>query len=63
MDALRQAVASSILTVQYDGPPKRLITYQSLSQMRALLAEMVNQVAAAAGRPGFVFIGTSKGLK
>lgn len=63
VDTLSAAVGSGILTVQYDGPPKRLITYQSISQMEALLGKMVNQVAAAAGRSGFIFIGTSKGLK
>ncbi len=47
--ALKTAVASGILTVSYDGPPKRLQTYQSLSEMRALLAEMVAQVGDAAG--------------
>lgn len=30
--------------VTYDGPPRRSIQYQSLSEMRALLAEMVRQV-------------------
>ena len=44
IDALRTAIASGILTVSYDGPPKREITYQSLTAMRSLLAEMRSDV-------------------
>lgn len=44
IDSLRAAVASGILTVAYDGPPRRQITYQSLDAMRALLAEMTSEV-------------------
>lgn len=44
IDTLKAAVASGILTVSYAGPPARMITYQSLASMRALLAEMVAQV-------------------
>ena len=46
---LRAAVASGLLSVEYSGPPARRITYQSLSQMRELLAEMVAGVAENAG--------------
>lgn len=46
---LKEAVASGALSVSYDGPPARSITYQSLASMRALLAEMVAQVSDAAG--------------
>lgn len=44
IDVLRVAVASGVLTIEYDGPPKRVVTYQSLGAMRALLAEMIHQV-------------------
>lgn len=44
IDTLRAAIASGILTVTYDGPPRRSITYQSLGAMRSLLAEMVRDV-------------------
>lgn len=44
---LKKAVASGVLTVSYDGPPRRTITYQSLDAMRSLLAEMNRQVNAA----------------
>lgn len=42
--ALRAACASGVLTVVYDGPPRREITYQSLGAMRALLSEMIRQL-------------------
>lgn len=42
---LRAAVASGVLTVRYDGPPARMITYQSLAEMRSLLAEMQRDVS------------------
>lgn len=60
--ALRTALKSGILTVEYDGPPKRMITYQSLASMRALLAEMVADVRAAAGGASYKLAATRKGL-
>lgn len=39
-DTLKAAVASGVLEVTYDGPPRRSVTYQSLKEMRELLAEM-----------------------
>lgn len=63
VDALKAAVASGILTVSYDGPPRRTITYQSLESMRALLASMQQDVARAGGKTAsYRFIGTRKGL-
>jgi hypothetical protein len=63
IDTLRAAVASVILTVTYDGPPRRSITYQSLAEMRALLASMQSEAAAAAGtRIPYRLIATKKGL-
>lgn len=41
---LKDAIASGITTVSYAGPPARTITYQSLPEMRKLLAEMTGQV-------------------
>jgi hypothetical protein len=63
IDTLKAAVASGVLSVSYDGPPKRTITYQSLAEMRALLAEMIADVAAAnsTGRP-YTLIGVKKGF-
>ena len=44
IDTLRAAIVSGIMTVSYDGPPRRSVTYQSLGAMRRLLAEMVRDV-------------------
>lgn len=44
--SLRAAVASGVLTVSYAGPPARTVTYQSLSEMRKLLATMQSQGAS-----------------
>lgn len=49
IDTLKAAVASGVLSVSYAGPPSRTITYQSLKDMRELLAEMEASVSAAAG--------------
>lgn len=42
--ALKAAIAPGILSVSDAGPPQRSITYQSLAEIRKLLAEMVQQV-------------------
>lgn len=49
VDNLKAAVASGVLSVKYSGPPERTIVYQSLAEMRKLLAEMVADVADTAG--------------
>lgn len=59
IDTLRAAVVSGVLTVTYAGPPARSITYQSLHDMRALLAEMNAEVS---GSPRYRLAATSKGL-
>lgn len=59
VDKLARAVASGVLTVRYDGPPGRTITYQSLSEMRSLLAEMRREVR---GAPSYRLIRTRKGV-
>lgn len=64
VDKLKAAVASGVLTVTYDGPPRRSITYQSLTEMRSLLASMVQDVAAAAGTgKNYRLAATRKGLR
>jgi hypothetical protein len=45
IDALKAAIKGGVLTVSYNGPPPRTITYQSLGAMRDLLAEMRRDVA------------------
>lgn len=62
VDALKAAVSTGVLSVRYDGPPARQITYQSLAEMRALLSEMVADVAVAGGRSSYVLAATRKGL-
>lgn len=59
---LKAAIGSGILIVSYDGPPKRLIQYQSLDAMRALLASMVQDVAKQNGASSFTFATTNKGF-
>ncbi len=63
VDNLKAAVATGVLTVTYDGPPRRSITYQTLAEMRSLLAEMTAAVASAAGtRTSYRLVATRKGL-
>lgn len=59
LDNLRAAVASGVLSVRYDGPPARSVTYHSLSEMRSLLAEMERSVN---GTTSYRLAKTSKGL-
>jgi hypothetical protein len=59
IDRLKEAVASGILTVRYDGPPGRTITYQSLGEMRSLLAEMQRETR---GSTPYRLVQTRKGL-
>lgn len=64
LDALRAAVASGVLTVSFAGPPARTVTYQSLAEMRSLLAEMQASVDAQAGtRTNFRRASFSKGFR
>lgn len=63
IDSLRAAIATGVLSVTYDGPPRRTVTYQNLSEMRDLLSEMLGQVAEEAGtRTRYRFGATSKGF-
>jgi predicted RNA-binding protein associated with RNAse of E/G family len=59
IDELKKAVSSGILTVKYAD---RTVTYQSLADMRALLADMQRDVAAAAGSNSFTLAATRKGV-
>lgn len=47
IDTLKAAIASGVMSVSYAGPPSRTITYQSLAEMRKLLAEMTRQVSGS----------------
>lgn len=60
---LKAAVLSGVLQVSYNGPPARSVTYNSLAEMRKLLAEVVAAVNDAAGtRQPFRFAAHSKGF-
>ena len=59
---LRAAIASGVLTVRYDGPPARSVTYQSLSAMRALLAEMNRAIDGPNGGQSYRLASHSKGF-
>lgn len=59
IDKLKTACANGVLTVDYEGPPKRSVTYQNLDAMRRLLAEMRADVGAA---PNFRRASFSKGF-
>ena len=63
VDALKAAAASGILTVRYDGPPSRQITYQSLRDMQRQIALMEQEVARTSGTSsGYILAATRKGL-
>ena len=47
VDALKAVIAQGVLRVVYAGPPQREVIYQSLGEMRKLLADMIREVNAA----------------
>lgn len=59
--ALRAAIASGVMTVEYDGHRK---TYQSLDAMRKALAAMLaeNAAAATSSKGSFRLATTCKGV-
>lgn len=61
IDGLKAAIRSGVLSVTYSGPPSRTVTYQSLSAMRALLAEMIAEVNASTRRT-YRLAATDKGF-
>jgi len=62
IDSLKAAIASGVRSVTYSGPPSRTIEYQSLDEMRAALASMVQSVNAQAGKVGHRVVSTKKGF-
>jgi len=62
IDELKKAIRSGRLSVSYAGPPARAETFQSLAEMRALLAEMVKQVSGSTSSPPYRVAATKKGL-
>ncbi len=57
---LKAAIVAGILSVSYSGPPARTVTYQSLPEMRALLA---NIVQAVNGGPTHRLVQMSRGFR
>lgn len=59
IDALKESIARGTLSVTFGN---RTVTYHSLREMRALLAEMVAAVNVATGGQTFRLAATSKGV-
>lgn len=47
-DALRTAIASGVLSLSYDG---KTVTYRSLADLKAALAEVEQGLARDSGKP------------
>lgn len=62
VDRLQAAYSSGILTVEYDGPPKRLVTYQNMDAVQKALAIASQSVNAAAGVKNHRFAAYRKGF-
>ncbi len=63
IDTLKAAIVSGVMIVEYDGPPRRKVQYQSLAAMRELLADMTAAVEEEAGtRTTFRRAAHSKGV-
>lgn len=61
-DALQVAALSGVLTVTYDGPPRRSVTFRTLDEIWSVLAVAQQSVNAQAGKSSYVLAGTRKGL-
>lgn len=60
IDTLEAAIKSGVRRVKYGGPPAREAEYHSLSEMRALLAEMRREVSAG---PSYRLVSHTKGFR
>lgn len=61
VDALKSAMKTGALSVSYAGPPARSVTYRSLAEMQALLAQMQQEVSGATATT-YRLAATRKGL-
>lgn len=61
LDELEAAIASGIQTVEYQGPPARRITYQSLEAMENLRARMIRELGSGSA-PSYRLASTRTGL-
>ena len=63
-DTLKAAIATGVLTVRYDGPPARQVTYHSMAEMRSLLSSMLQDIAAQSGAvTSYTLAATRKGFR
>lgn len=64
VQTLKKAIASGVLSVSYDGPPRRQIVYQSTAEMRQTLSQIRAELRAAdsAGGTRYRLVGTRKGF-
>lgn len=61
IDQLKVAIASGVQEVTFNGPPERKVRYQSLKEMRDLLASMEADVNSATVS-NYALIQTNKGF-
>lgn len=62
-DAVKAAINSCVLTVTYDGPPRRSLTYQSTEALQAHLANIMADLARQAGTAStYRLVATRKGF-
>ena len=59
---LKAHILSCTLSVSFAGPPARSQTFQSLAEMKKLLAEVVAAVRRDAGAPGYKLAAFRKGF-
>lgn len=50
VDALAAVIGTGVLTVTYDGPPRRSVTYQNAADMERTLARMRSELVEAAAQ-------------
>jgi len=62
IDKLKAAIATGVLTVVYDGPPRRQVTYQSTDSMLKALGAMQGEVDATAGTSSVIRTAYNRGF-
>lgn len=62
IDTLKAAIASGVLSVTYDGPPRRSVTYQSISQMLQVLGLAAQAIDVQNGGTAYRFGSYKSGL-
>lgn len=62
IDEIKRAMATGALSVSYAGPPARTVTFRSLAEMQALLAQMQQEVNGSSSLTNYRLAATKKGL-